>query len=331
MPLPLVIPIIVAAAGAIGAGKSVKAVSDNKHAQKTNKRAQSIVEDAQEELENSKTILNNTLSAYGKQKLTTIDTHLRKFIEIFDKIKNIEFANGEKIDDLSQISITKEEMKEISNAVSLVENILVSGIAGVSGGILTAFGAYSGTALLATASTGTAIGTLSGAAATNATLAWIGGGSLAAGGLGVAGGTMVLGVLVAGPALLIFGSILGAQAKKKRDEAKAKYEQAKEYKEELSLIIEKLQHITQAVQICHTVLDKFSGKLRRANKTLENILQTSGFDYQAYTDKEKEFVFVFVKIVQILKLIIEFPLLTEDGDLIEESVQKISGITLDIS
>ncbi len=52
----------------------------------------------------------------------------------------------------------------------------------------------------ATASTGTAITTLSGAAATNATLAWFGGGSIAAGGSGVAGGAVVLfgaGTLVA--------------------------------------------------------------------------------------------------------------------------------------
>ena len=55
----------------------------------------------------------------------------------------------------------------------------------------------------AAASTGTAIATLSGAAATNATLAFFGGGSLAAGGLGMAGGTAVLGGLVAGPALCV--------------------------------------------------------------------------------------------------------------------------------
>ena len=45
------------------------------------------------------------------------------------------------------------------------------------------------------ASTGTSIASLSGAAATNATLAFFGGGSLAAGGLGMAGGTAVLGGL----------------------------------------------------------------------------------------------------------------------------------------
>lgn len=48
-----------------------------------------------------------------------------------------------------------------------------------------------------TASTGTAISTLSGAAATNATLAWLGGGALAAGGGGTAAGSALL--AMAGP------------------------------------------------------------------------------------------------------------------------------------
>lgn len=52
--------------------------------------------------------------------------------------------------------------------------------------------AMGGAAALGTASTGTAITTLSGAAAQNATLAWWGGGSLASGGLGMAGGAVAL-------------------------------------------------------------------------------------------------------------------------------------------
>lgn len=56
---------------------------------------------------------------------------------------------------------------------------------------------------VATASTGTAISTLSGIAATKATLAAIGGGSLATGGLGIMGGMIILsggGLLIAGAA-----------------------------------------------------------------------------------------------------------------------------------
>ena len=63
------------------------------------------------------------------------------------------------------------------------------------------------------------IGALSGAAATNATLAWLGGGSLAAGGFGMAGGMAVLGGIVAGPALALGGVFLDSKAEDKLYEA----------------------------------------------------------------------------------------------------------------
>ena len=78
-------------------------------------------------------------------------------------------------------------------------------------GAATAAGAYGLVGLLASAGTGTAIASLSGAAAQSATLAWLGGGALAAGGGGVALGTTVLGGLVVGPALAVAGFIVGAK------------------------------------------------------------------------------------------------------------------------
>ncbi len=76
-----------------------------------------------------------------------------------------------------------------------------------------------------TASTGTAISTLSGAAATNATLAWLGGGALATGGGGTAAGTALL--AMAGPigwtivgATLLTSIVLFTRKKSENREAK---------------------------------------------------------------------------------------------------------------
>ncbi|WP_459662859.1 hypothetical protein [Novosphingobium sp. 11B] len=78
------------------------------------------------------------------------------------------------------------------------------GIAGGAGaGAAAAAGSWSLVALVGSASTGTAISTLSGVAATNATLAWFGGGALAAGGAGMAGGTLVLGGVALVPVLAV--------------------------------------------------------------------------------------------------------------------------------
>ena len=101
-----------------------------------------------------------------------------------------------------------------AHAVEVLGGIAKSGAAGVA----TATGVYGAVGVLGTASTGTAIGTLSGAAAKSATLAFLGGGSLAAGGGGVALGTVVFGGLVAGPALLVAGFFANSKAEKAKTE-----------------------------------------------------------------------------------------------------------------
>lgn len=91
-----------------------------------------------------------------------------------------------------------------------------------------------------TASTGTAISTLSGAAATKAALAWLGGGTLAAGGGGTAAGSAFL--ALAGPIGWTFaGATLLASiklfAKKKFENRKAKQEALTALKQNTALAV----------------------------------------------------------------------------------------------
>ncbi|CAG0924267.1 unnamed protein product, partial [Notodromas monacha] len=106
---------------------------------------------------------------------------------------------------LGLVKLLIDELKEMESMVLNSLKLEAGLLAGTTGGALAGFGAYSSVGLLASASTGTAISGLSGVAATNATLAWLGGGSLASGGFGMAGGMIALGGIVAGPALAIGG------------------------------------------------------------------------------------------------------------------------------
>lgn len=326
--MPLLVPVIVGVSGAIGVRKGIKAAFNNRDAKDINSKAKSIANNTQNDLEKSKESLKNSLESYGEKKLSSINTHLRTFVDTFGQIKNVEFASGENIDDLSKVALTEGELKDITDTVSIIGDTLSGGFAGLGGGAITAFGAYNGTMLLASAGTGTAISTLNGAAATNATLAWLGGGTLASGGLGVAGGTIILGVMAAGPALLIFGSIYGATAKKNLNDAMSNLEKANKFKAEFSIIIEKLRQMFESVNLCYSILDKFSGKMRRANKGLINLIEKSGSDYNKYSEDEKKMVFVSVKFAQVLKMIIDLPLLNEEGELIKESIEKICNVNL---
>lgn len=96
-------------------------------------------------------------------------------------------------------------MSKKDKRLNSVERILSRAVgAGVATSVTTGI-----VAAVGTAGTGTAISTLSGVAATRATLAVLGGGTLAAGGLGIAGGAVVLG------GIGIAGGIVGPHILKK--------------------------------------------------------------------------------------------------------------------
>lgn len=138
-----------------------------------------------------------------------------------------------------------KEFEKLKTDVLNIKNVIGGGVASLVGGALAGFGAYGGVGLLATASTGTAISTLSGAAATNATLAWLGGGSLASGGLGVAGGTMVLGGLVTGPALAVAVWVMASSAEKAKNDAYTNLNKARAIEKSNKTIILQLEKVSR--------------------------------------------------------------------------------------
>jgi hypothetical protein len=103
------------------------------------------------------------------------------------------------------------------DALAWMRGIVGSAVtgAGLNAGIPAAVSA------LATASTGTAISSLSGAAATNATLAFLGGGSLASGGGGMALGAAALNFVTIGPAIFVSGLMVAGQGEKAKTKARA--------------------------------------------------------------------------------------------------------------
>jgi hypothetical protein len=196
---------------------------------------------------------------------------------------------------------------------------------GIAGGALTAMAAYGGTMALAAAGTGTAISSLTGAAATNATLAWLGGGTLASGGLGIAGGTMVLGLLVAGPALAIFGTIFGSKASKNLDDAYSARYEARTYAEKIKTITQKLEMIDKVTNLGVTVLTIMNQRLKESISPISNMLNRLGNEIK-FSDDIDKLLFVAVKFAQVVKTIIDTPIMSKDGDLLPEAETSFKEI-----
>ena len=130
---------------------------------------------------------------------------------------------------------------------------------------------------------------MSGAAATNATLAWLGGGAIAAGGGGIAAGTAVLGGLVAAPALLVTGFFLGSKAETALNDARAN-------------------------QI-DNLLNNLNKKFYPAISKLNDAVEFCGYDYRSYPPKARDAVMLSAQLAKTIKIVLDTSLLKEDGTL----------------
>ena len=189
------------------------------------------------------------------------------------------------------------------------------GLGGIAAGTLLAVGAFKAGTLIGVASTGTAITGLSGAVATNATLAWLGGGALSAGGFGIAGGMAVLGGIVAGPALAVGGAFMAARAEKALNNARSNSAKALHFSEEGDKICVALKAIQNRGSQINDLLLKLNNAMAKSAGEIEIILEYFGTDWKNFDLKAKKKIGIAAQIAQAIKTVIDTPLLTEDGNL----------------
>ncbi|MBJ2291189.1 MULTISPECIES: hypothetical protein [Pseudomonas] len=329
MPIPLIIGAVAAAAGIYGAAKGVSGAIDHSNAKDINNDARSMVDSANRKVEEQRKATNAILEDYGQRKLRAFNGVVAEFIETFERLKNIELSQSPELDKLNAGDFSNKTLAGLRQDYQALKDAGLGLGAGMGGGAALAFGAYNGTMLLATASTGTAISSLGGVAATNATLAWLGGGSLAAGGYGMAGGMMVLGGIVAGPALAIFGHVLGNKGEEALNNARSNLEQARTIHDQAELMTGKLRAIEQVTSLANATFSKISSQLRRTVGELKKVIENNGVDYRTFTDECKEIVFRSVKFAQLLKAMIDTAILDQDGNLVlatEKRIQDVAAV-----
>lgn len=326
MPLPFILGGIAVAAGATGLVKGAKAIADNSEAKELNNQARDIVKRAEQELSEAKAHSQTSLEQLGKAKVEILDTSVKKFLELFEKIKNVDFKHDGNLGNLALTNFDVGDFAMLRQEVSFVVSSGLGVAGGATGGALAAFGAYNGVMLFGAASTGTAISTLSGVAATNATLAWLGGGSLAAGGYGIAGGTMVLGAVAAGPAMLVAGWYMGAKADKNLNDAKSNIAQAKAFKADADTAILAVASIHRLATQLKDLFYGVKGESRKTLDRLEYIIYQQGTDYRRYDEQAKRCVMQNVKIMQLIKVMLDIAILDKNGNVLGDANSNIHNV-----
>lgn len=325
MPIPLLFIAAGAGTALFGVGKGIKASVDQKEASDTNKVSEYTVKQAKEKINKARQNCGYSIDKLGEKKIDVLNESIKKFINEFEKLNHVELSESTGLNELQKLVLDKQSFSDLKDLQGMASSLAGGMASGAMAGALTAFGAYGAAGTLATASTGTAIASLSGVAATNATLAFFGGGSLAAGGLGIAGGTAVLGGLLAGPALAVFGVVMGSKASKNLEIANANWAKANEFEEEMKAAADLCNGIRRRADMFNRFLIRLQTAFDPLVYKMNEIITKRGTDFRSYTNEEKMVIASAMSLAGAIKAILDTPILDNDGNLTEESGLVISN------
>ncbi len=260
-----------------------------------------VKDDISDKLTELDRMLEEEITNYNDAYTLMNDKGIRLFVErnrAVDTIENVKFlinsiANKPKSFD-EEFETIEMNRRQFTDSCEFAEKeiqaarLAAGGAgAGLAAGASVAFMAPTAAMWIATtfgtASTGTAISALSGAAATNAALAWLGGGALAAGGGGMAAGEAFLalagpvGWTIAGATLLSSIIIFAKSRTKLNAEKNEEIEKVKKNTEIIREMDVKLENILNETNVIRTGLSGI----------YQDCLQLFGKDYNDFTNDQK--------------------------------------------
>lgn len=214
--------------------------------EEANSRLQALISRAND----YKNRTNSAVVAIGR-----VLTHTKPYLESAERLIK-SHVNDRR--DLG-VAVQAQTLHKVERFNAGMNSAISVGVGSIAGGTM-AVGAWSLVTLFGSASTGAAISSLSGVAATNATLAWFGGGAVAAGGAGMAGGMTVLGGLVAVPLVYVA--------------AKSTYKKAKELEDARVKLEESIVAVSKELELLPSIVEQVEARLREADRLCNDIVAT---------------------------------------------------------
>lgn len=308
-----IIPIILGAAALITAGVGVSAGADGisklQKAERIGKSAEQRYKKANKSLEKKFQATQKFAEEYGQLQINVKVETIGRFVKFIQGNGQNAAQSHQRFSERFE-GFSAEQFKEYKAEVLDAQSLAVGGLKAVGVASAASQGTLGLIGLFGTASTGTAISGLSGAAAWNATLAWLGGGSLAAGGGGTALGTVVLGGITVGPALMIGGFVLGGEGEKALTKA---IEYASEVNRKIAELDKSKGFLGQVQRRVKELQYLVNSLNSRAIKSLTELESRTNFNPNLDGDAAKfqEVLLLIKALSEIMKL----PILDENGKL----------------
>ena len=252
---------------------------------------------------------------------------LNEIQALFDRIRNVPEEDKLKYEELKAIRVNwKQQADNIELEYKKAEmKAAGQGAAGIGAGVaVVTLGPTAAMGIATTfgvASTGTAISALSGAAATNAALAWLGGGALAAGGGGMAAGSAFLalagpvGWTIAGLSILASG-LMFFKTKGDKDALENVF----------TLISERdVKSYELAIVELSERIKRIIDETEKLTKAIAKI-KTFGADYDAMTEAQQYELGAYVNLMEASTMLLVNPILGLQPKFTEQDFEKACTI-----
>lgn len=255
------------------------AYSDAKEAERKNRRANRIIREANRTANEKQKACALAIHALGTKKLQMLDKSIRRFISAYEKMNGIDLSQLSNFDELSKFRLDTSSVAQLKEMNGTADSILENSAV---------------------------VGSLTGAL------------SAAAGGLGLAAGSLVGSV---------FGLYEVAKASAQLDYARANLAKARLSAEEIETAGTLCDGIRRRAYLFFRLLIRLDTLFMPLIVTMERAIKTHGTDYRTFSDDEKHTVAAAVSIVGAIKAVLDTPILTEDGKLTDESAAVAEDIS----
>jgi len=297
----------------VGGVAAAKGASDIVISRSVAKKARRRHEEALHDLDVARGPVHAWVVYYGHQQIHVVTNVLGRFADWIER--NRMAVNRLGHDPVGGIAVSVPELPAMKNEVKEARTWIEGGVAGATAAVAAPQIAVMGVSAFASASTGTAISGLSGAAATNATLAWLGGGSIAAGGGGMAAGSAVLTLVAAAPAVFIGGLTVAVIGSKQKTSARQYAAEVEVAIENVRSAIELMPWIAERVYELSNVLNQL---VARAEQAL-GILEGQAFDPDVHAPQFLE----ALQLIRAIREVINVPV-------IDQQTGKLTDVSLNI-
>lgn len=268
MPIPFILAAIAVGATATGAVKAIEGLDDLSNAKSIGKNAERRYDARMSAYRYAERVTQKRIEKLGRARIKASANELKAFIKQFRRLSK---ANQSVLKELTRAGFdigTLKRMEDISVGAS---KVMGTGVKAISSSVATYYGALGLTSALASASTGTAIANLSGAAASRAALAWWGGGSVLTGGGGMALGSLTLGAVTIGPAIAIGGFMLASEGRKAMRQARDYEAKVDVACEQIDTAIHALDAINKRCNEIQRVVEQLAKRLHIETQKLKSI------------------------------------------------------------